>query len=302
MKKTDIRGIIPPILAPMNPDESINLPELRNQIERLIRGGVHGIFCFGTIGEGYILTPKEKEEILAVTIDQVGGRVPVYAGTGMTSTAETVKMSKLAEKMGADVLSIITPWFAKASQKELYDHYCEVAKNVDIPIILYNIPARTGNALLPETVAMLAKDVDVIRGAKDSSGNWENLLAYITRTAELDNDFRVLSGSDALILSTLRAGGAGGIAGCANIYPAVMTSIYQLFTEGRMEEAEQAQSSIASLRAVYKYGNPTTIVKKATALLGNNVGECRRPFCQLPDEGMEELKRVLAENRAKGMA
>ena len=134
MKQVEIKGIIPPVVTPMNPaDESVNIPELRNQVERQIAGGVHGIFAFGTNGEAYILSTKEKEEILEATIDQVKGRVPVYAGSGCISTRDTVYMSKRAEQLGADVLSIITPSFAAASQKELYDHYCEVAKHVSIP-------------------------------------------------------------------------------------------------------------------------------------------------------------------------
>lgn len=175
----------------------------------------------------------------------------------------------------------------------------EVARHVDIPIVLYNIPARTGNRLLPETVAKLAKDVDVIVGAKDSSGDWDNLLAYINMTRDLD--FRILSGNDSLILPALKAGGAGGIAGCANVYPHVLASIYDLYQAGRLEEAQAAQDSIATLRAVFKYGNPNTVVKKAVSLLGYPVGDCRRPFNDLCEEGVEALKQVLAENREKDM-
>ncbi len=301
MKTVELRGIIPPILTPMNPDESVNLEVLRQQIERMIAGGVHGLFAFGTNGEGYILNEKEKIEVLEAAIDQVKGRVPVYAGSGCISTADTVRMSKKAQELGADVLSIITPSFAVASQKELYDHYVEVARHVDIPIVLYNIPARTGNKLLPETVAKLARDVDVIMGAKDSSGDWENLQAYITLTRKLDRGFKVLSGNDSLILPALKAGGAGGIAGCANVYPHVLASIYDLFKAGKLDEAQAAQDSIASFRAVFKYGNPNTVVKKAVGLLGYPVGDCRKPFNDLCDEGVEALKKVLKENADKGM-
>lgn len=301
MKKVELKGIIAPILTPMNPDESLNLTELRRQIDRLIDAGIHGLFPLGTNGESYILNEQEKLEVLETTIDQVRGRVPVYAGTGCISTADTIRLSRTAQTMGADVLSIITPSFAAASQKELYDHYAEVAKHVDLPIVLYNIPPRTGNKLLPETVAKLAKDVDVIVGAKDSSGNWDNLKAYIDLTRELDKDFYVLSGNDSLILPCLKAGGAGGIAGCANAYPKSIVSIYDLFMEGKTEEAEAAQDSIVSFRAVFKYGNPNTIIKKAVALMGYPVGDCRRPFNDLCDEGLSELKRVLKENTEKGM-
>ena len=125
MKTSDIKGIIPPVITPMNNDDeqTVNHEALRQQVERLLAGGVHGMFPLGTNGEAYALSFKEKEEILATVIDQVKGRVPVYAGTGCITTAETIRMSKRAEEMGADALSIITPSFALASQKELYDHY-----------------------------------------------------------------------------------------------------------------------------------------------------------------------------------
>ena len=297
MKNCEIKGIIPPILTPMNDDanQTVNHAELRNQVERLLAGGVHGLFPFGTNGEGYILSLKEKEEVLETVIDQVRGRVPVYAGTGCISTADTIYMSKRAEEMGADVLSIITPSFALASQKELYDHYVEVAKHVNIPIVLYNIPMRTGNKLLPETVAKLAKDVDVIMGAKDSSGDRDNLKAYIELTRDLGKDFSVLAGNDGNILFCLQNGGQGGIAGRANIWPATVASIYDYFVAGDVAKAEAAQEAISKIQRVFKFGNPNTIIKKAVALMGHPVGDCRRPFNYLCDEGIQELKAVLKE-------
>jgi 4-hydroxy-tetrahydrodipicolinate synthase len=301
MKNVAIKGIIPPIITPMNADESVNIPELRNQIERQIAGGVHGIFCFGTNGEGYILSMKEKEEILEATIDQVKGRVPVYAGTGCISTKDTIYMSKRAEELGADVLSIITPSFALASQKELYDHYCEVAKHVNIPIVLYNIPPRTGNKILPETVKKLAQDVDVILGAKDSSGDIENLKAYIRETRDIGKDFAVLAGNDGAILTCLKEGGAGGIAGRANLYPKTLASIYNYFVAGDIDKAQEAQDAVSTLQRVFKFGNPNTVIKKAVALMGYPVGDCRKPFNYLCDEGVAELKAVLKENEEKGL-
>ena len=151
-------------------------------------------------------------------------RERVYAGTGCISTTDTILPSQLAERMGADVLSVITPSFAAASQNELYEHYKAVAEAVDMPIVLYNIPARTGNALAPATVARLSHIPNIV-GVKDSSGNFDNMLQYIEQTRE-QKDFAVLSGNDSLILWNLLAGGTGGIAGCANIFPEVMASIY----------------------------------------------------------------------------
>ena len=301
MKQVELKGIIVPIVTPMYPDtEDVNIPELRNQIERQIAGGVHGIFPFGTNGEGYILDEKEKEQVLSIVIDEVKGRVPVYAGTGCISTRDTIRQSLMGKSLGADVLSIITPSFAAASQNELYEHYKTVAAAVDMPIVLYNIPARTGNALAPATVARLSK-IDNIVGAKDSSGNFDNMLQYIEQTRDR-KDFSILSGNDSLILWNLLAGGTGGIAGCANVYPKNMASIYDRFAAGDLDGARKAQDAIRSFRNCFKFGNPNTIVKTAVALLGYPVGKCRAPFNQVSAEGVEAIRKVLEENKALGMA
>ena len=173
-----------------------------------------------------------------------------------------------------------------------------VAEAVDIPIVLYNIPARTGNALAPETVARLSR-IENIVGAKDSSGNWDNMKAYLDGTR--GSGFAVLSGNDGLILDCLKNGGRGGVAGCANVYPRTMASIYDCFAAGDLEKAQEYQASIASFRACFKYGNPNTVVKTAVALLGYDVGKCRAPFNQLPEEGVAALRQVLRENAEKGM-
>lgn len=296
--KEKIRGIIVPILTPMDKDEEINEEELRNQVRRLIACGVSGIFAFGTNGEGYILSEKEKEQVLSVVIDEAAGRVPVYAGTGCVSTKDTIRLSKTAMNLGADILSVITPSFASASQEELYRHYKEIAQSVDLPIVLYNIPARTGNALSPDTVERLSK-VENIVGVKDSSGNFDNMLQYIEKTK--DEDFAVLSGNDSLILWNLLAGGTGGIAGCANVFPKNMVKIYRYFLSGDLEQARQCQDNIREFRQLFRYGNSNTVVKKAVAALGYPVGECRKPFSELSEEGERRMKEVMRKYRARGI-
>lgn len=293
-----LKGIIPPVITPMNEDETVNEQELRQQVNRLIEAGVHGLFPFGTNGESYILSEKEKEQILSVVVEENRGRVPVYAGSGCIGTKDTIRMSQMAQSLGADVLSVITPWFAKASDEELYEHYCAVAKSVKIPVVLYNIPARTGNAISP-ALAQRLSEVDNIVGIKDSSGNFDNMLQYVEKTR--GKDFVVLSGNDSLIYWNLLAGGSGGIAGCANVYPETMASIYDLFMQGDPEGARKAQDSIRSFRDCFKYGNPNTIVKTAVAMLGYPVGKCRAPFDKIPPEGIEAIRRVIEENRKLGM-
>jgi len=286
----DIKGIISANVTPMNEDESINIEEIRRQVNRSIEVGVDGVFCLGTNGEGYALKKEEKQTVIKTFVKETAGRVPVYAGTGAATTNETIELSQMAQKNGADVLSVITPYFASASQEELYQHYVELAKNVDIPIVLYNIPARAGNSLAPNTVAKLS-EIDNIVGIKDSSGNFDNILQYI----ELTNpeNFSVLSGNDSLILWTLQAGGTGGITAVANILPEIMVSIYQEFQNGNFSAARKAQDSIRPIRNCFKYGNPNTIVKEATNMIGYSVGKNRAPFNHIISEAGEAIKGVL---------
>lgn len=296
----EIKGIIVPILTPMHEDETVNYEELVNQIERLIAAGVHGVFVFGTNGEGYILDEEEKAEIIRVAVKTVNGRVPVYAGTGCVSTRDTIRMSRKAKELGADVLSIITPSFAAASQEELIRHFETVANAVDMPILLYNIPARTGNALAPATVQKLSQVANIV-GAKDSSGNFDNILQYIEKTRGGDKPFTVLSGNDSLILWTLLAGGNGAIAGCANVFPHTMVSIYEKFNAGDLEGARKAQDSIRPFRDIFKFGNPNTIVKTAVKELGYPVGLCRAPFNSLSPAGLDALRKALQTCRDNGL-
>lgn len=296
----EIKGIIVPILTPMHEDETVNYEELVNQIERLIAAGVHGIFVFGTNGEGYILDEEEKAEIIRVAVKAVNGRVPVYAGTGCVSTRDTIRMSRKAKELGADVLSIITPSFAAASQEELIRHYETVANTVDMPILLYNIPVRTGNALAPATVQKLSQVANIV-GAKDSSGNFDNILQYIEKTRGGDKPFTVLSGNDSLILWTLLAGGKGAIAGCANVFPHTMVSIYEKFNAGDLEGARRAQDSIRPFRDIFKFGNPNTIVKTVVKELGYPVGLCRAPFNSLSPAGLDALRKALQTCRDNGL-
>ena len=297
----EIKGIIPPILTPMYDDETINEQELRHQVNRMIDAGVSGVFALGTNGEAYALSHKEKVQILRVVVDETKHRVPVYAGTGCPTTKETITLSKEAEEIGADVLSVIVPYFAAASQDELYAHFKAVAESVKLPVVLYNIPARTGNALAPATVARLAKDIPNVMGAKDSSGNFDNMKQYIELTTGIGKDFSVLSGNDSLILPALCFGGKGGIAGCANVFPRTMVEIYEAFTAGDFERAKKVQDSIRIFRNCFKYGNPNTIVKMAAGILGDPVGPCRRPFSSITPEGLEALKKTLETCKANGM-
>lgn len=268
------KGIIVPIITPMNDDESFNEAQFRVEINRLIKGGVSGIFALGTNGEVYALTEEEKLKVLKVAVDEVKGRVPVYAGTGCIGTRETVEMSKKAEGLGVDALSVVSPYFVGVSQDDIYRHFNAVAKSVKLPILLYNMPARTGNNINYATVKRLAEENSNIVGAKDSSGNFDNTLRYIEDTVP---GISVLAGNDSLILWTLQAGGTGAISGWSNAFPKLICSIYDLWAKGDFAAANKAQRAIRPFRDVMGMGNPNSVVKRCLNLLGHKVGPAREP-------------------------
>lgn len=293
----EIKGIIAAMQTPMFEDGSIHEAEMRRQINRQIDAGVDAVFCLGTNGEFYILDTDEKIRVMEIFVDEVRGRVPVYAGTGCISTKDTIMLSKKAKEIGVDILSVITPYFAALNQEEMYCHYASLAEAVDLPIVMYNIPARTGAAIAPATAGRLAANYGNIAGIKDSSGNFNNILQYIAETDP--SSFSVLSGNDALILWTLLAGGKGGITAIANILPTVMVSIYQNYLKGDLEAAKHAQSSIAPIRDCFKYGNPNSIVKCATNLIGQPVGPCRAPFGMVSEEAKKAIMNTIDQYYAE---
>jgi 4-hydroxy-tetrahydrodipicolinate synthase len=266
-------GLITPVVTALNEKEEFNKAEYVTFIDHLIGAGVSGIFPLGTNGEFYAFSMKEKLEIIEAAVEAVNGRVPVYAGTGCVTTKETIELSKAAKSLQTDCLSIITPYFVKASQADIIEHYSEIAKSVDMPILLYNIPARTGNSIEYKTVKTLAKFQNII-GIKDSSGNFDTMLKYIENT---DPRLNVLAGSDSLILWALLAGGSGAISGCSNVFPELMVSIYKYWKEGNIEKANEAQKMIRPFRNVMQMGNPNSVVKLAVNMRGYHVGPARQP-------------------------
>ena len=268
-------GIITPVLTALDKDENFSEENYKKFIDHLIRSGVHGIFSLGTNGEFYAFSFEEKIKIIKAAKEAVDGRVPFYAGTGCVTTKETVELSKEVEALGGiDCLSVISPYFTAIKQDDLIRHYKAVANAVNLPVLLYNIPARTGNNIDYKTVKQLAAECPNIIGIKDSSGNFDNTLKYIENT---DSRLSVLAGSDSLILWTLKAGGAGAISGCSNVFPELMASIYNYFEQGDFVKANEAQKKIRPFRNVMQMGNPNSVVKRAARLKGFDVGPARAP-------------------------
>ncbi|MDU8924978.1 4-hydroxy-tetrahydrodipicolinate synthase [Pasteurellaceae bacterium LIM206] len=266
-------GIITPVLTAVDDNERFNPSAYGDFIEYLLEAGVHGIFTLGTNGEFYGFNCEEKLTIVKETVRIVNGRVPVYAGTGGITTKETITFCQKIQDVGVDVLSVISPYFVQVSQDDLYRHFSRVAESVNLPILMYNIPARTGNNIDYNTVKKLAQ-YDNIIGIKDSSGNFDNSLKYIENT---DPRLNVMAGNDSLILWTLLAGGTGAISGCSNVFPELMVSIYQYWKQGNFEQANAAQKKIRAFRNVMEKGNPNSVVKRAAQLRGHAVGNAKEP-------------------------
>lgn len=285
-----IEGIITAMITPFNKNEEIDLDASKILVERLIAKGVHGIFVLGTNGEFYNLSHKEKVDYTKSIVDIVGGRVPVYAGAGLCSTKNTIALARDMKDAGADAVSVITPYFQKLTQSEMEYHYQAVAEQVDIPVLMYNIPSLTQNTISPEIVAKLCK-LKNIAGVKDSGGNIEVTKAYLE--ASKGEDFVVLQGSDSLILSGLQLGAGGAISATSNLITETIVSIYNNFMNGDIEKAQKAQDSIEKLRTVLKRGAQPSVVKRALVLSNVPVGSTKAPIAPITEEIDEEIKEML---------
>lgn len=286
----NIEGIITAMVTPFDENQKVNEQATKDLVNRLIESNVNGLFILGSNGEFHVMTQEEKLSFAKVVIDEVNKRVPVYVGTGGNSTAEVVKMSKEMEKIGADALSVITPFFVSLTEEELYYHYVTIAESVSIPIIVYNIPKNTGINLSVDLMKRLAK-VENIIGVKDSSGNIENIKGYIEATKE--EEFCVLSGSDSLILNALDAGATGAIAATSNLLTNIDVSIYQHWLKNERQEAEEAQNSIEDFRRVLKLGSIPSVLKKAMELAGIQVGPARFPELEPTEDVTNEIESVV---------
>lgn len=288
------QGIIAAMSTPFFQDETLNEQELRNQVERLIGAGLHGIFALGTNGENYAMDFAEKVKIMEIVIDQAAHRVPIYIGTGCVTTKETVALTRKAAELGAECASVVSPWFAANTQDGLYKHYKAVAECSDLPVLIYNMPARTGVNVHYKTVEKLARIPNIV-GIKDSSGNFDNMQRYLESCGDR---ISVLSGNDSLILPCLLAGGHGGISGISNVLPERMVRIYTAWEEGNLEEAWKVQRSIRPLRDCMAMGNPNSVVKRAAYFVGQNLGPVRAPF-DIQDETLDAaIQKALAEIEA----
>jgi len=286
------QGIITALVTPFREsDEKIDYTALKNIIDIQCEAGVHGIFISGSTAEAYAMEPEEKRELLQATKEYAAGRTQVFFGAGGNSTRQTIDLVQIAEKEGADAVSVITTYFATPSQDELYGFYSDIAKSTSLPIIMYNHPLRTMVNISGSTIGKLSK-INNIVGVKDSSGNMNNSMDFIANT---ERDFGVLSGNDSLILSLLDLGGSGAVSASANFVPKLLVDMYKEYTSGNREKAFELQMKLFAVRKLFNLGTYPAMIKDACRVMGIDMGICRRPVTGLSESDLCKLTETLKE-------
>lgn len=287
MSKTIFTGCATAIATPMNADGSINYEEFGKLIDYQIENSIDGIVICGTTGESATMTDEEHIEVLRFGIERINHRVPVIAGAGSNDTAYAVELSKEAEKLGADALLQVTPYYNKTSQRGLVKHFATIADAVNIPNILYNVPSRTGVNIASETYIELSKHPN-ITAVKEASGNMATVMDISAYT-----DLDIYSGNDNEALCCLALGGKGLISVTSNVAPKEKHDEIKLYLEGEREKALEIQKKLLALdKAMFMDVNPIP-VKEALNIMGFKAGECRLPLCSMTDEMKAKLRTVM---------
>lgn len=291
-----IRGVIPPLITPVDERENVDEPALRRVVERVIAGGVHGILALGSNGEFYGFDHSEQRRIVTAIIGQTSGRIPVYMGIGAITTKEAIRLAVMAEDVGASAITVLPPMFLGLNDRELYDHFKAIAEATSLPMLLYNNPERVGNRISPQLLEQLATVPNIV-GIKDSSGDLSLMADYILRTKE--RVFKVFAGKDVLIAGALMYGAAGCVASTANVVPELVVDIYDKFMAGDWPAAVEAQYKLAPLRLAYSLGSFPAATKDVARLVGMEAGRSLRPVHNAADETLDEWKDLL---RGAGIA
>lgn len=280
------------IITPFNEDGSINFDAFGEIIEDQIAGSTDAIIVCGTTGESSTMDDDEHVSAIKYCVEKVAGRVPVIAGTGSNCTREAVNISKKAEEVGADGLLCVTPYYNKCTQEGLYQYYKAISDAVNIPIIMYNIPGRTGTTIQPETAVRIAKEVENVVAIKEASGN----ISAVAKLATLaDGCIDIYSGNDDQVLPILSLGGKGVISVWSNVAPKKVHDMVYAFLDGDTQTALKLQlEAIDLIDALFCEVNPIP-VKAAMNMLGYQAGVVRAPLTELSDAHKEVMKKTLAD-------
>lgn len=293
-----LKGVIVPILTPVDKNELIDESKLRDQVDYVIEGGVLGILAFGSNGEFYVIEEDEMERGLKIMVDQSAGRVPVYFGIGAISTKKCCKLAKMAVENGASGVSVLQPMFLKPTEEELYQHFKTIAESVpETPMLLYNNPGRVGYTMSGNLVERLATDVPNIVGMKDTSGDITQTSEFIRRTRHVG--FKVFGGKDTLLYASLCHGAVGGVCTAANFMPELITDVYNKYIAGDLAGALEAQFKLNPVRLAMDPASFPVAAKDMANLRGRNVGAPYKP--NLATKEGPVLERIKKEMKAAGL-
>lgn len=287
-----LRGSITPVVTPFTEQNQVDHGALKRLIEWQVSEGSHGISVTGTTGEPSSLTIEEREDIFRTTVEAVNHRVPVVLATGSTNYEETLRLTKTAEVLGADAALVIVPYYNRPTQEGLYQHFTHIAKSVNIPLILYNIPGRTATNLEPATLKRIVDKAENVIGVKEANRDFEQVTRVL---GLLGRDFLVYSGIEALCFPMLALGGAGHISATANLMPRAVADLYNRMAEGAFEKARDLHYQLYALNdALFWETNPGP-VKTALGLMGKINPRVRLPLASLSPAHHAALEQVLRD-------
>ena len=285
-------GVMTALVTPFK-NGSIDYESYERLIEWQIASGVKGLLFLGTTGEAPSISMEEREEIIRFAVEKVRKRVPVVVGTGTNSTEKTIHMTKQAEELGADCALVVTPYYNKPVQEGLYQHYAAIAKSTSIPIIIYNVPSRTGVNILPETVVRLARDFKNIIGIKEASGNMAQIDMLILKLKDVREDFHVWSGNDDQAFHVMCSGGSGVVSVLSNVAPREIQQMCEKIANGDLSGARELHLRLFPLmKALFVETNPIP-VKYAVSKLGYCENELRLPLVKASENAMKAVDEAL---------
>jgi len=294
MKKTTLKGVLVPLATAFRQSGGVDIAKMKKVTQFVCQGEVHMVIPAGSTGEFFALTREDRKRLLEIVLEEVNGRVPVYAGTGAITTRETIELTRQAEEIGADGALILTPFYISPTQEDLYEHYATIAKKTRLPIIIYSNPGRTGGVTpSPQTAKRLAKIKNIV-ALKDSSGNLGLTAEYIRQTK--DEDFSILMGQDKLFYAGLMHGCTGLVAATANVAPRLLVELYRAYTKKDFEKCLTLQEKVTLIRNGFELLPFPVAAKAMMKIAGVDVGLAQTPLGtgkEIPPDILAELKKIV---------
>ncbi|WXG44564.1 MAG: 4-hydroxy-tetrahydrodipicolinate synthase [Promethearchaeati archaeon SRVP18_Atabeyarchaeia-1] len=285
-----VEGCVTPVVTPFDSEEEVDEESLKEIVDYLVDGGASGLFAAGTAGAFYLMTPEERKRVTSIVVEKSNGRVPVYAGTGGITVRENLDIAKHAKDVGADAAVILTPYYVKVEDEELFQYFTTFANAVDMEVILYNNPSRAGNNISPALLERIVNENSNVIALKDSSGDLAQYGEYVMR---MKDKISLVSGKDELMLASLAMGGNGVVSAVSNIVPELVSQIFASFERGDIRKAQEIQSKCSTLKKSFGGAAYPAPILAALDLLGMRAGRPRSPVLPLKNEQKENIRQAL---------